>query len=67
MRYPYVYLDGSVPVLMVCGQSYRLSKKELESLSHDIGMASNFLNNVTIYKDVENVGKTAQILGRIQV
>ena len=61
MRQPYLYLDGSVPVLMLCGQSYRMSKKELESLSHDVKQAEMFLSQThtcKMYKEVENAGKS---------
>lgn len=59
MRQPYLYLDGRTPVLMISGQGYRLSKKELESLYHDITQAETFLNQKSKaqkYKEIENVG-----------
>jgi len=60
MRQPYLYLDGDTPVLMLCGQSYKLSKKELESLSHDIQMAEMFLSQpktCKMYKEVKEIAK----------
>jgi hypothetical protein len=60
MRQPYLYLDGNHPTLMVCGQTYRLSRKELESLAHDIQMAEMFLSQpktCKMYKEVKEITK----------
>lgn len=58
MKKPFLFLDGSTPVLVICGQAFKISKKELESLSHDCQQAEMFLmkSKVTKYEEMKNVG-----------